>query len=302
MQIFLAPRQLKNQNPCPPLAIEDSSDVSTQEPPKIETSLDVSTQQPPAVPSQAEYVITAEQTTGNVDIVWVVDESPSMNDDVQRVNNNLAAFEQQVNTFANIKNYLSNENQWDVRSTNGPECLLDALDLDANNFPFPSLSLCRSAQGKLKNYFRPDSKKIVIFVTDDDSRLSAKKVQDAFNNSAYSDTIFYAFASPGLTECPTQDKQGRVYQDLTAKTGGVLFNLCQEDWSTHYDKLTNSIRNLVISEIDTGLGNDIKIIEVTLNGQKLAENKYSYQNGKFTANSGVMSEGDQLTIKYVLSE
>ena len=95
-----------------------------------------------------EYTIGSKETKGEVDIVWIVDKSGSMSDDVARVNANLAAFEEKLENFANLKSYLSNKNRWAVQSRNGPACLLASLGLDSSddnksnlenlNYPFQS--------------------------------------------------------------------------------------------------------------------------------------------------------------------
>ena len=270
-----------------------------------------------------EYTIGSKETKGEVDIAWVVDESGSMQDDVARVNANLAAFEEKLENFANLKSYLSNKNRWAVHSRNGPDCLLASLgleNLENLNNPFPSpfpsdvkppspwfnsffntdniVPSCLHATDSLKNFYRKNSKKIAIFVTDDDSYLSAQQIQNKLSNTSYSDIVFYAFASPGLNHCPTQAAEGTVYRELTNSSKGELFNLCSPDWSNHYNKLTENIKKMVISDIDTDLDSTATIVEVLLNDETLAESDYSFSEGILKANEDVLKEGDKLIIKY----
>ena len=296
-----------------PLPPSNDLDISTNPPDPVD-DIDISTTPPPEPPEplEVELLVTADTIDGDVDVVWVVDESGSMSDEVEIVNANLASFERQVSSFANIKNYLSNQNNWRVQSRSGPNCLLKGLGLEQvggrgiggiggiGGGIYFGLAGCNEAEntGLIKSFYRQNSKKLAVFVTDDNFDGEAKDVEDRLAGTEFSDIIFYAFASPGQAVCPTQDREGVVYQQLADNSGGELFNLCESDWSKHYKKLTDSIRKLVISTIETGLQSTDEIIEVRLNGAKLDSMRYTLADGKITGKEGVFKEGDKITIKY----
>ena len=82
------------------------------------------------------FTVGSDEIKGPVDIVWVIDESGSMRDDVERVHTNLEAFERDLEEFSNVKSLLSDEAGWGVQSTNGPQCFLKALGIEIKSLFF----------------------------------------------------------------------------------------------------------------------------------------------------------------------
>ena len=81
--------------------------------------------------NSAEFTITSAPSNNNaVDIIWVVDESPSMDRELATVKYNLNSFQNQLSKFSKAKNilYTSANSNWDVGSNNGPICLLNGLE------------------------------------------------------------------------------------------------------------------------------------------------------------------------------
>ena len=250
------------------------------------------------------FTVGSDEIKGPVDIVWVIDESGSMRDDVERVHTNLEAFERDLEEFSNVKSLLSDEAGWGVQSTNGPQCFLKALGIEIKSLFFPRSFISMIAErfsdcdDQLKDFFREKSKKVVIFVTDDNSRMLPEDFFDALSETPYSDIIFHAFASTGITECPSQAREGLMYRELIKSSKGQLYNLCEEDWTKHYEQLTNNIKKSVISEIDTDIDPDAKIIAVLVNNEPIPDSSYDFIQGKFKAKEGVLKENDEVEIKY----
>ena len=76
---------------------------------------------------------------------------------------------------------------------------LKALGIEIKSLFFPrsftSMILERfsDCDDQLKDFFREKSKKVVIFVTDDNSRMLPEHFFDALSETPYSDIIFHTF-------------------------------------------------------------------------------------------------------------
>lgn len=217
-----------------------------------------------------------ETTRHPVDIVFVVDNSGSMSDEITQLKANINNF---ASTIANsgldyrlfmigrkgagkldvcIPEPLANPGcatkpprfyaiDKVISSTNALVQLLATYDDPAPADPF-------SAWHK---FVRFDSKKVFVAITDDNSSLKA----DAFETQLFQKAptgIFgsegdrkYIFDSiigwdgindiPTAKKCTTAANAGLVYQELSLRTGGVVESICKEDWSGIFGKIADGV-------------------------------------------------------------
>jgi hypothetical protein len=158
--------------------------------------------------------------------------------------------ERAVSLPTNLNSNFSQEDIY-VDSTNGPSLLIRKLQqLDSASTPF----------------FRKDSKKVVVFVTDDNSTsnfidksvspnitvsaFSAIKFSAALNsltNVSPGEASFFGFIGLGndpnkVPYSSCQAATGLVYKTLSAKNNGAVFNICDTDWASNFDALKTNVQ------------------------------------------------------------
>lgn len=217
-----------------------------------------------------------ETTRHPVDIVFVIDNSGSMSNEIKSVRENINAFASKIaNSGLDYRLFmisqkgtssyavcvpepLANPNcetkpprfyaiNQTVASTNALALLLSTFD--NKNDPL-------SAWNK---YVRYDSIKFFVIVTDDNSSLSAanfeaqlfqKMPAGIFGTEQDRKYIFNSIVgwdglnTPPTTltqKCSTAANSGRVYQELSVLTGGVVEAICKDDWSKILDTIADGV-------------------------------------------------------------
>ena len=162
-------------------------------------------------------------------------------------------------------------------------------------YPFSNWNgnkLYNKAFDSFNDFFRTGSKKVFVFVTDDDSlQLSATQFSTFYHQVFPNEPMtVFGFVAKSLTESPchaktTIDKQtisstGAQYMTLIGSTSGSAFNVCDSNWSNHFAQLSESVVSLAN---DTFLLTQVFPIEVTefkVNGQILSPSQYSLTSNK----------------------
>ncbi len=205
----------------------------------------------------SDYV--AETRSAPVDIIFVIDNSGSMDEEAAQVQMRLNGFVSAIGSagiddyhvvmltqfgFVSVPDPLGSDPtryrfvDTNVQSTDSFERLLEQ---------FPTFS----------DFLRPDAVTHVVFVTDDESRMTAAAFQGSFESALGHDFVGHAIASPpGSThmECPfpgfclplmngctgpggAAADNGVKYWELADATGGTQLSICAEDWATLFDQL-----------------------------------------------------------------
>lgn len=215
-----------------------------------------------------------ETTRHPVDIVFVVDNSGSMSNEIKQVRDNINLFATKIaNSGLDYRLFmisqkgttsyavcvpepLANPNcetkpprfyavNQTVASTNALTLLLSTFD--NKNDPLAAWN----------KYVRYDSIKIFVAVTDDNSSLSAANFETQLFQKApagifgTADDRKYIFNSivgwDGINTPPTPKpcqgvaNAGIVYQELSVKTGGMVETICKDDWSPILDKMADGV-------------------------------------------------------------
>jgi hypothetical protein len=88
---------------------------------------------------------------------------------------------------------------------------------------------------------RPDSVKHIVVVSDDESGLSSELFKNQFFalDPNYDPFVFHALVCSW--DCPEASHVGEIYIDLVNQTGGVLGDLCAQNFLTVFDELANAV-------------------------------------------------------------
>jgi len=109
----------------------------------------------------------------------------------------------------------------------------DALNLFIDTYP------------TWRDQLRPNATKTFVVVTDDDATDGPNNSASTFTSAAKAlDPQFETFTFSGIycfSECPEAAEIGQVYIDLVAQTGGVAGDLCLQDFAPVFDALADAV-------------------------------------------------------------
>lgn len=260
---------------------------------------------PPPVLTES-FMISATKTMKPLDMVWVVDNSGSMSEEAANVRKNLTNFVNALDKSSDMKFLLLSlqsstgfgvslptgldpsrfiQVNKTIGSKNGPELLIGQLNtFISSGTPF----------------FREDSKKIIVFVTDDNSLMTAATFTTSLSKVGVGTGQAAVFGFIGLgsvSKC--QAATGAVYQALASQSSGKVYNICEADWSQYFadlktDVLTKLGRSFTMK--DTMVA---KIVKVEVDGVVIDASKYSFANGVLMlADDVAMTEQSSVKVSY----
>lgn len=258
------------------------------------------------------FSVSATNAVRPMDMIWVVDNSGSMAEEASNVRSNLTNFINALDKSSDMKFLLISkegnsgfsvslpsgldssrfmQKNIEIDSTHGPAVLLNELSSD--------IGLGDIGMGT--PFFRPDSKKIIVFVTDDNSAMSAaiftKSLSDLGVNKG--DVSIFGFVGLGEAVSDCQAFTGDVYKDLASQSGGNTYNICDSDWSLNFstlktDVLTKLGRSYIIKDPLAAL-----VTSVEVDGVVIPTSMYSFANGVLTINDKVvMTEQSSIKVFY----
>lgn len=291
-----------------------------------QTELASSSSQPAIVGTQNlatnidEFTINSSSVNQSValDMVWVIDNSGSMIDTASIVRKNLEGFLKLLETNSDFRFLLISRSgvsaaqvslpsayagnskfkqiDYQVESTDGPKILIDHLE---NSIP-----LIKSKNYGLDTFFRKDSKKTIIFVTDDESQINNNTIQnrlDAIPNWNNQYTV-YGFVGLGYATSPCQARTGDTYINMANNTDGKTFNICDTDWSKHFTDLQNNVITKINAQDTVVLSKDevASISAIYINNVKINSSKYTIT--KFGKKTQIklkdLKKNDKVKIEY----
>jgi hypothetical protein len=199
------------------------------------------------------------------DIIFLVDTSASMAQEALAVRNNLNAFSQQIIDagidvrivmIAETGGWLGNPLIYvciepPLGAGNcpaGPDTNLpiylhvteevsssDSLEVFVNTYDLWSMQL------------REDSVRHIVVVSDDNSAMTGDAFQDALTDlsPAFDSFVFHGIVS--AWDCPPAASIGQVYMDLIDETGGVLGDLCLQEFEPVFDEISTAVSQVAIA-------------------------------------------------------
>ena len=205
--------------------------------------------------------VTADFVQLPVDIIWVVDQSGSMDQETQYV-------QAKINDFVTLINASNIDYRVTMMATptgTNAICVPGPLGGTScgNNTRFrlanqrigstdgPPLAISKYAL--YSDFLRPTATKHFVFVTDDNSAMTAASfkagiaaLQPAGMFDGMKVHAIYAYgATSGTNGCTgpfgTGAKLGTVYTQLVADTGGARGVICQNDWNQVFTDITTAI-------------------------------------------------------------
>lgn len=236
----------------------------------------------------------AEQTLQPADIIFIVDNSGSMNFEATQI-------QQQMNGFSNlitasgidarvvlISSYPSNGNGICIDPPlGGGGCPNDDnnnpvyLHVDRRVSSTDALSATLETYDQWSTAIRPDSAKHFVVVTDDESNMDHAQFDQQLRalDPSLEDYVFHSVVCH--SNCPDAADIGSEYIQLSALRAGVAADLCDQDFLAVFDVLSTQVvagaalscefeippppddmefdPTLVNVEFDDGMGNVIEI-------------------------------------------
>jgi hypothetical protein len=222
--------------------------------------------------------VQANFVTRPSDIIWIVDQSGSMNQETQYVQAKINEFAQSI-AMSNIDYRVTM-----IAAISGSNAICVPAPLSngscGNNTHFrlvdQRISSTDGPQRMLSTYsqysdfLRLDGMKHIIFVTDDNSAMSAtnytnmlQALQPTGMFESYKVHAIYAYGNGTSSGCSgpfgTGAKDGTVYTTLVTQTMGARGVICEDDWTQVFTDISQAVVSgsqvsceLAIPEPETG--------------------------------------------------
>ena len=298
------------------------------------------------------------QTVQNpIDIVWVIDNSGSMSQEISFVESNFSSFLDSISQLSSVKlglisEKVSSTHPYGIRlsteqqkqidlwvtdpidrnrklsaqssnalaliastacdasltdNVNGVICGRNIID-DAQNHPskLPNIESkfrVMRAAGSMNEFFRNDSKKIFVVVSDDSPMgFYTESYVNAMNRRfGTGNHRFFSFSFTQNSVASSTCQQGAVgkdvfaYQDLAAYTKGGTYDICDTDgWADNFKNLTDSINGIATQEFETEIQCE-QNVKVTVDGVELGEEQFEFTlPNKLKMTDGVLSATEQI--------
>jgi len=232
-----------------------------------ETSSDCSAEAPvcsngACTASCAGTEVAADVVTGPSDIIWIVDQSSSMSEETAHVQAKINDFAALISA-SNIDYRVVMIATPTTNGTNLPICVPPPLggascgnntrfrlvDVAVGSHDGPQLAISR--YNTYKDFLRPEATKHFVFVTDDNSGISATQfttMVQALQPAGMFDDFrvhgIYAFGTPG-SGCNgpfgSGAGNGTIYTQLIAQTSGASGVICTGDWTQVFQDISAAV-------------------------------------------------------------
>ncbi|MEW5852249.1 MAG: hypothetical protein AB2A00_25895 [Myxococcota bacterium] len=197
--------------------------------------------------------------SGAADIIFVIDNSGSMDMELKGIKENINRFAQDIgNSGLDFHIVMLTKKGTDAYSICVPEPLAGPScgdhpgkfhheDVQVESTDGPDLLL-----GNFPNFaftwIRPDAKHNVIFVTDDNSALRASDfLRQASALSGLDDATYHGIIGLNANDCPDIASVGQEYIALANQTGGQLIHICCNDYGQLLSDIALGIASAALS-------------------------------------------------------
>lgn len=157
-----------------------------------------------------------------------------------------------------------------------------------------------AAAGALQGFFRPDAKRMYVFVTDDNALgVTEQNFLQMVKSElpALDATVFGFIGMQSQPGCGISAR-GTSYETLASQTGGRTFDICAPNWDANFEALRQGISN-VANAFQLSRPNVTQVIQVSVDGRVLAPNEFSQVSGRVTFAPGVLTRsGQQVLVRY----
>jgi|GEM_PF-562832 len=280
------------------------------------------------VDAQKEFDATAAAIP--VDIVWVIDSSGSMAEEIKKTRENMIRFVNSLQTSRDVESHMLAADgdlrlDLDAAVTSKVKQIrqvvgsTDALALlaagvcaenDSNSrdnrlcghkFDLSSVRHIDGVRGKVGKVLRDASRKVFVVVTDDDTRgVTAPDFLKALEGKVKGGYSLFAFRGFSSTTNCKIAKAGLSYKTVSEATGGKEYDICKPDWTPHFDSLLASVVALSSDAFSLAGTGVVAVKSVTVGGVPLAADKYVVSGDTITVNQDVLKAavGAKIVITY----
>jgi len=253
-----------------------------------------------------QFKVAFNREAAPLDMIWVIDNSASMNAEAALVRSNFDAFLTALNKSTNFRLLLITtsdplRNGVSIPSNFDP-ATHKQIDYEVGSFNGPSV-LLKKLNEVPSGFLRSDSKKIIVFVTDDNSKMTADNFMTSLiSNQGWSqqDVSISSFIGIDAASSPCMAAEGVVYKDLASRSSGQTYNICNTDWSAHFSNLLNtSVSKAVRRFTLTKTSAVSSIVAIKVDGAELSSSQYSLSGKTVTlADSVNLTENSLVSITY----
>ncbi|MFZ5891090.1 MAG: VWA domain-containing protein [Myxococcota bacterium] len=212
----------------------------------------------------AATTVSAMDTTTiqPADIIFAIDSSKSMDQEIAFVRSNMNAFSQQIVASGvdarviviGASNAICIDAPLGSGSCPNDSKLPDYVHVTETVGSNDALNVLIDSFDTWRQYLRANASKSFVVVTDDDATDRPNNSAGSFtqNLRALDPALFAKFTFNGVycfTECEQAAAIGEVYQDLVASTQGVGGDLCLQDFQPVFNRLAEKIITTSSSQI-----------------------------------------------------
>ena len=243
-----------------PASTSEASESADVPGPRLDLPPDAETTSGDADQTCASFSASGAVVPKPADIIMVVDNSPSMVDETNAVQENLNAFSQQIvdaGIDSRVLLMTAYPNPTAAPSIDTGVCIDPPLGgggcpLEDDNQPFfahmqqnigseHALAKILSTHTNWAPMMRPNSAKHLIVVSDDDSYVTSEEFDAQFRalDPSYEGYVFHGIVS--TSNCANSGSIGAQYLALAELTGGVIGDLCQQEFQPAFDVLSAAV-------------------------------------------------------------
>ena len=205
----------------------------------------------PTTPDRTVVNFSRDVNTTNVDMIWVIDNSVSMAEEIQIIKDNLSEFLLSIEDRSKLNFTLITNNRGNYGMALSPSALAKGYKQIAERIDSRDslIRLVELIPQMLGTSIRSNSKKVVVVVTDDNSDLSANMFLKAITKFfRVIDFKLFGFVGLDRTQSKCIDNVGKAYIDLAVNTGGRAFNICETDWHPYFEALVKDVGEITKTE------------------------------------------------------
>lgn len=138
-----------------------------------------------------------------------------------------------------------------------------------------SPEIISAASGRLTSFFRPNATRAYVFVTDDNAQTVNQRNFAEMVSSEDTKPIIYAFRGViNATNCEVANP-GEAYEEVSAASGGKVFDICERDWTQHFSSLTESVIKQANNKFTLEFSAIPSSLRVAINGKNLSSQDFT---------------------------
>ncbi len=252
---------------------------------------------------------TFGQSARPIDIVFAIDQSGSMNSDIQNVRNNMNSFAKQIAgakvdyRVTLIATRSSGKNKICIPPPlGGANCADNTRFKQIDKYVGSHSALSNIVQNisTIEGFMRPGSVRRFVVVTDDEAKGTTSTTFHAFlkARTGYKDYKFHSIVALVDKGCAADD--GKHYIALSNWTGGIKVHICSANYGAVFTQLAQEAKT-ASSELTLKKTPVKGTIKVTFNGKPSTEGKqwtFDAANNKVVLKQPYPQNGAKIKVCY----